>query len=150
MDLAVSFERLFKRAQDDIELAEVTLERGKWLYVGFFCQQAIEKIAKGIHLLLLNKEAPKIHKINEIILLFEALLPEPVTDERRILFTDLSKFYIDSRYPDLETDLEFEVMENEARNLLAQSREAYEWFLKLATTQLNPTPTDQSTPSPKL
>ena len=50
-------------AEYDIETAEVMLNSGRYLYVVFMCQQAIEKLVKGLFVLYLNEEPPKVHNI---------------------------------------------------------------------------------------
>ncbi len=47
----------------DLETAEDMLLPGRYLYVVFMCQQAIEKLAKGLYVLYKDEEPPRIHNI---------------------------------------------------------------------------------------
>ncbi|MDR1700902.1 MAG: HEPN domain-containing protein [Lachnoclostridium sp.] len=42
-------------AEYDLETAEAMFRTGRWLYVVFMCQQSIEKLCKGI-ILLISKQ----------------------------------------------------------------------------------------------
>jgi HEPN domain-containing protein len=135
-------------AQNDIELAEVVLDRKNWPYVVFFCQQALEKLTKGLHLFFLGTDPPRIHKIDEIVRLFANKLPEPVSDSRYELFSKLSKFYLEGRYPDINQELKFQVDENVAKSFFSQTKEAFEWLLSLKPL-VTDTQKEQSKSSPK-
>jgi HEPN domain-containing protein len=148
MEQSEMFEKWHFLADNDLYWAEIAIEHCDWNHAAVHCQQALEKIAKGIHLLLLGTEAPRIHKIDQIVLLFEKCLSEPLNPERRRLFDNLSRFYIGGRYPDTKTDLQIKISEGEAKNLLEQSKEAFQWFLALKP-QLKSTPAEPSSPSPK-
>jgi HEPN domain-containing protein len=74
--------------------------------------------------------------------LFENQLPEPVSTERKNLFDNLSRLYMEGRYPDIEDNLKFLVTENDAVNFVVQSKEAFEWLMK-SIPQPKFTPTDQ-------
>jgi HEPN domain-containing protein len=39
------------------------LSSGRYLYVAFMCQQAIEKLTKGLYVLYIGEEPPKTHNI---------------------------------------------------------------------------------------
>jgi HEPN domain-containing protein len=148
MDHQELFEQWRMLAQNDLDWAETGIEKGDWRFVVVQCQQAIEKLAKGIHLLLLDKEAPKIHKINEVVLLFADKLPEPVSAERQALFSKLSSFYLEGRYPDVNVDLKVLVTESEAKDIFTNSKEAFQWLLALKPS-LTSTQVEQSKASPK-
>ena len=75
MDLQEKFEYWFDIAHYDLETAEVMFNTGRWLYVVFMCQQAIEKLCKGLYLLFID-------------------------GEKRLLFAKLSAFYLNNRYPE--------------------------------------------------
>ena len=51
----------------DLGTAEAMFQSGRYLYVVFMCQQAIEKIAKGLFVLYTDREAPRTHNIHLIM-----------------------------------------------------------------------------------
>jgi len=48
---------------NNMETAQAMFETGRWLYVVFMCQQAIEKLCKGLYLLYIDDNVPRIHDI---------------------------------------------------------------------------------------
>ena len=98
MDLLEKFEYWQDIAQYDLETAQAMLAAKRWLYVVFLCQQAIEKLCKGLYLLYINDDVPRIHDINSLVTKFEDKLPESIGDDKRLLFAQLSAFYL-SAYP---------------------------------------------------
>ena len=101
---------------------------GRWLYVVFMCQQAVEKLCKGLYLLFIDDDVPRIHDINSLITKFADKLPEPVDDGKRLLFAKLSAFYLNNRYPEYKERLSMSVNREEARSVLQESTEAFAWL----------------------
>jgi HEPN domain-containing protein len=50
-------------AEYDLKTAEAMYQSGRYLYVVFMCQQAIEKLVKGLYVFKLNEEPPRTHNI---------------------------------------------------------------------------------------
>jgi HEPN domain-containing protein len=101
---------------------------GRWLYVAFMCQQAIEKLCKGLYVLHISDEVPRVHNISGVVVRFADKLPEPVTDERFRLFDKLTSFYMESRYPEYKEKLNAMLNEREAKALIAETKEAFAWL----------------------
>jgi len=118
-------------AQYDLETAEAMYTTGRWLYTVFMCQQAIEKICKGLYLLFINDNVPYIHDINLLITRFEDKLPTPIDEEKRLLFAKLSAFYLKNRYPKYKELLSKSLSKEEAQDVLEKSKEAFTWLLTL-------------------
>jgi len=55
-----------ERAEYDLETAKAMLDIGRYLYVGYMCQQAIEKLLKAI-IAQQNKENLPIHNLNRLV-----------------------------------------------------------------------------------
>ncbi|MDR1803982.1 MAG: HEPN domain-containing protein [Treponema sp.] len=115
----------------DLETAEAMFTSGRWLYVVFMCQQAIEKLCKGLYLLFIDDDIPKIHDINSLLTKFEDKLPVAIDDEKRLLFAKLSAFYLNNRYPKYKERLSVSLNKEEAQNILEQTREAFTWLQTL-------------------
>jgi HEPN domain-containing protein len=118
-------------AQNDLDTAEAMLNTGRWLYVFVTCQQALEKMAKGLYLLYIDDNIPRIHDINAIIARFEDKMPEPAGDTRSDLFRKLSMYYLRSRYPDYANDLSTGMTEERTKDTLEKTKEAYQWLLTM-------------------
>jgi HEPN domain-containing protein len=118
-------------AQNDLATAEAMFSTGRWLYVLVTCQQALEKMAKGLYLLYIDDNIPRIHDIKAIIARFEDKLPEPAGDTRSDLFRNLSMYYLRSRYPDYANDLSAVITQERAKDTLEKTKEAYQWLLTM-------------------
>ena len=61
------YEKWLEMAEEDLDTALVMLKSNKYTYVSFMCEQAIEKLAKGIYVYTFNKEAPFTHNISIVL-----------------------------------------------------------------------------------
>jgi HEPN domain-containing protein len=118
-------------AEYDLQTAETMFSGGRWMYVIFMCQQAIEKLVKGLYLLYIDDNIPRIHNISNLISRFADKLTVPIDDEKYKLFERLSSYYLNTRYPEYKEQLNKITDENSAKLLLEQSREAFKWLLTL-------------------
>ena len=131
MESQEKFEYWLDIAQYDLKTAEAMLETGRWFYVFFMCQQAIEKLVKGLYLLYIDDDVPRLHDINVIFDRFKEELPEQLTDERVKLFDTLSKVYLRSRYPDYTPALSSLITGEAAQSVYEKSKEAFQWLLTM-------------------
>jgi len=131
MDSPEKFEYWRDIAQYDLKTAQAMYRTGRWLYVVFMCQQAIEKLCKGLYLLFIDDNIPRIHDINSLVTKFAEKLPEPIDDEKRLLFAKLSAFYLNNRYPEYKERLSMSLDKKEAGSILKKSREVFKWLLTL-------------------
>ena len=131
MDSSEKFEYWRDIAQYDLKTAQAMYKTGRWLYVVFMCEQAIEKLCKGLYLLFINDNIPQIHDINSLVTKFADKLPEPIDDEKRLLFARLSAFYLKNRYPEYKERLSMSLDKKEAGSILKKSREVFKWLLTL-------------------
>ena len=118
-------------AHYDLETAQAMHEAGRWIYVVFMCQQAIEKLCKGLHLIFLDDDVPKIHDINGIIAKISDKLTVSIDDDKRLLFAKLSAFYLNNRYPEYKERLSKSINKEEASSILNKSQEAFAWLENL-------------------
>ena len=131
MDSLEKFEYWHDVAQYDLETAQAMFTAGRWLYVVFLCQQAIEKLCKGLYLLLINDDIPRIHDINSLVTKFADRLPQPIDEDKRFLFAKLSAFYLNNRYPEYKERLSTSLSREEAQIILDRSKEVFKWLLTL-------------------
>jgi HEPN domain-containing protein len=131
MDAQEKYEYWLDIAQYDLDTAETMLNGGRFLYVVFMCQQAVEKLVKGLYVLYIDDNVPKTHNIRVLIEKFESLLPESVTDERYNLFEDLTIHYLNGRYADYKQKLSERLNEQIAADFLKRTKEVFAWLLTL-------------------
>jgi HEPN domain-containing protein len=125
------FDYWLEYAEYDLQTAETMFSGGRWMYVIFMCQQAIEKLIKGLYLLYIDDNVPRIHNISNLISRFADKLSAPVDDEKYKLFERLSSYYLNTRYPEYKEQLNKITDENAAKLLLEQSKETFKWLLTL-------------------
>jgi HEPN domain-containing protein len=104
---------------------------GRWLYVVFMCQQAVEKLVKGLYVLYVDDNIPKTHNIRILVEKFENLLPEQVTDKSYDLFDELTVHYLNGRYADYKQKLSERLNESTAEDFLNRTKEVFIWLLTL-------------------
>jgi len=131
MDAQEKYEYWLDIAQYDLDTAEAMLNSRRWLYVVFMCQQAIEKLVKGLYVLYVNDSVPKSHNIRVIIEKYEILLPNKISDECYDLLDNLTIHYLNGRYADYKQKLSERLNEQTATDLFNQSKEVFAWLLTL-------------------
>jgi HEPN domain-containing protein len=126
----------------DLDTASAMFETGRYLYSAFMCQQTIEKMVKGLHVLFVGEEPQKTHNI---ALLFTQLTEteefrtcrtqpgfEDSTNRYIPFFVRLLAFYISSRYPSYKERVATLLDRSEAEDILLTTKEAHEWLTSLS------------------
>ena len=131
MNVKEKFDYWLDIAQYDLETAEAMFTAGRWLYVVFMCQQSIEKLCKGLFLLYIDDNIPKIHDINSLISKFEDKISDPINENKRVLFAKLSAFYLNNRYPEYREQLSKSLTKEEAQEILNDTKGAFSWLLTM-------------------
>ena len=132
MDANEKYEYWLENANYDMKAAEAMLNSGMWVYTVFMCQQAIEKLVKGIYGILVDADnIPRVHNITRLFKEFENVLEVPVKDEYYDLFETLTGYYLNNRYPDFKTHLLSTTNKEKANELYTQSKEAFAWLQTL-------------------
>jgi len=125
------FQYWLNYAQNDLDSADFMFKSGRWFYTLFMCQQAIEKLVKGLYILYIDDNVPRIHDVNSIFEKFKDKLPEQLTEDRVKLFDTLSQFYLRSRYPDYTSALASVTTSETAQTVYEKSKEAFQWMLTM-------------------
>lgn len=129
MDTQEKYEYWLDAAKYDLDTAATMYSGGRWLYVAFMCQQAIEKLCKGLYTVYVGDDVPRVHNISGIVMRFSDKLPFSVTEERYHFFDRLTAFYMKGRYPEYKEKISALLDKQEAATLLEETREAFEWLL---------------------
>jgi HEPN domain-containing protein len=100
MDKYVS--QWLERSNYDLETAKAMLDAGRYLYVAYMCQQAIEKLLKAI-IAQHGKENLPIHNLNRLAEFAE--LRRELAAEQVDLLAELTAYNIEARYGDYKESL---------------------------------------------
>ncbi len=116
-------------------------DSGRFLYSVFMCQQAVEKIVKGIYVLYTGEEPVKTHNI---ALVFNSLCDreeldnisvdegfKQCKDEYTPIFVRLLALYISARYPAYKEKLTSMLTKAEAQEIMTKAKEAFTWVQSL-------------------
>lgn len=107
-------------ARYDMETAGAMYKAGRYLYVLFTCEQAVEKMLKAAVVSTTGKFPPKTH---DLVRLAELARVDLGPDDREFL-GKLSFYYIQSRYPQEVLD----IPEGTAKRCLDKTGEFIKWL----------------------
>jgi HEPN domain-containing protein len=136
------YEYWVEAAQYDLDSARVMMNGGRYMYVSFMSQQAIEKLTKGIYTLYTDNEPPMIHNIWNILrqLKREVNLSEYVPinqfeqnlQKYKSFFAELLSYYISGRYPSFKEKISSTIDSNRAKRVLNNTEEVFLWLKSLS------------------
>jgi HEPN domain-containing protein len=115
-------------ADYDISAARGVLSTGHYLYVGFMCQQAIEKGLKAViaRCCAEGEQPPRSH--NLLLLAERSKLLDTLSPGQLELAKKLTPLNIEARYPDYKRSLAEDLDEDNATALLSQTEELLCWI----------------------
>ncbi|MGE5296607.1 MAG: HEPN domain-containing protein [Solirubrobacterales bacterium] len=112
------------QARYDLETADAMLKAGRYLYVVFCCQQAVEKAIKALIIQRTGEFPPRVHNLVRL-----AEVADIESDGARIRFLgELSGYYIQSRYPE---EIKAAVTPELAREVLGKTEQIVTWVLSI-------------------
>lgn len=118
-------------AQYDLDTADSMYAGGRWFYVAYMCQQALEKHCKGLYNFYIGDNVPKMHNIRLILTDIEDSLSIAIQPDVYKLADLLSSLYLNNRYPDFAVQSSMQIDKTKAAALIAQTKEAFAWLLTL-------------------
>lgn len=121
------------RVEYDFETAQAMYKAGRYLYVVFMCQQAVEKTIKAI-LAFQGKEIKPIHHLSKLAEL-AGILPE-FNEETLALIEKLGSYYLNARYKETIDALSKAIGKKEAKEYLTKTESLLTWL----TQKLKPLP----------
>ena len=110
----------------DLKVAESMLEKGHYIYVGFMCHQAVEKILKAVYVSKIKSAPPYIHKLDKLIELTG--LKESFSEEKYDIIDELTPLNIQARYPAYKEAIYKLIDEDKAKDILKKSGELITWL----------------------
>ncbi len=108
----------------DIETAKAMLDTGRYLYVLFCCQQAIEKMLKALIAKRTRELPPRLHNLMRLAEVAAITVPEDTT----YLFRRLTDFYIASRYPEELEEVTWSVDSSQIHQTYMATEEVLRWL----------------------
>jgi len=113
-----------ERANYDLETARAMLKSRRFLYVLFCCQQAVEKMLKGVIAKRTEALPPRLHNL---IRLAEHAEVEPEKEQTDFMRA-LSGYYIQTRYPDEIAALSRDLSRQMAQEVLNETEAMVQWL----------------------
>lgn len=113
-------------AEYDLATAHDMSKAGRYLYVAFMCQQAIEKIMKACYVKQHMSTPPYTHNL---LRLFKELdFQDELPNETMETIEELNSYYIESRYTEDIEELSKLLTKAKAVSVLNSSKELFEWI----------------------
>lgn len=108
----------------DLATAEAMLDSGRYLYVLFCCQQAIEKRLKALIVKRTQQMPARTHDL--LRLASDAKIE--LSSEQEFFLRRLGQYYIETRYPEELWELAKRAGRDLAESYLTKTQEAIAWF----------------------
>jgi HEPN domain-containing protein len=115
------------QAEYDLETARAMLASGRYLYVLFCCQQAVEKALKAMIVARTGALPPRVHNL---VRLAEVAKVELGRDRLRFL-GELSAYYIQSRYPEEIKAAGSSVSQELADEIMNSAEQTIQWIMSM-------------------
>ena len=112
------------QARYDLDTARAMFDSGRYLYVLFCCQQAVEKALKAIIAERTQELPPRIHQLMRLA----EVAGLEVIGERAEFLRELSAYYIQTRYPEEIKDLASQAKKESAQRVLYRTEEVLQWL----------------------
>jgi HEPN domain-containing protein len=113
-----------ERARYDLDTARAMLDTGRYLYVLFCCQQAVEKMLKAVIAERSGQCPPRLHNLLRLAEQAGVTLDQSQT----VLMEDLSRYYIQSRYPEEIPALSRGLDRQRGEQVLGQTEGVLQWL----------------------
>ena len=110
----------------DLGTADAMYQTGRYLYVGFMCHQAIEKILKAFYVFIHNDTPPYSHNLT--FLAEESGIYNGFSEQYKDFIDLLEPLNIKARYPGYKEYLNKIVDDKNAREILSQTKELHQWI----------------------
>lgn len=109
----------------DLETAQAMLSTERFLYVGFMCHQAIEKIFKAHYCLSSDELPPYSHNLSYIA--GKSGIDKILNDDFRDLVNILEPLNIEARYPTYKEMLMKSLTKSRCEEILKKTKELQSW-----------------------
>ncbi|MBM2816150.1 MAG: hypothetical protein HW421_2912 [Ignavibacteria bacterium] len=114
------------QSEYDNQTALAMLNSGRYLYVAFMCQQAVEKLLKSVFIRKKAGMPPYIHNLNRLCYLSE--INESLPEHFNEFIIELNTYYIESRYSEDIQELTKEIDKTKAEYIYLHTQELIKWL----------------------
>jgi HEPN domain-containing protein len=116
-----------EQAKEDLKTARIMFLTGRWKYSIFMCQQSVEKLLKSIYMKQKKEFPPRIHNLFRLSELIDKSF---FSEDHLLFFSELSLYYIESRYPENLEKMNELNSRVKAKEILKKTREVTKWLRK--------------------
>ena len=114
-----------ERSQYDLDTATAMLDTGRYLYVSYMCQQAVEKLLKAIIAQQGKKNFP-IHNLNRLAEISE--ISDDLSPKQFNFIAELTPYHFEARYGDYKEKLSEIIDEKKAHQVYKKTLEIHKWL----------------------
>lgn len=122
-----TFEYWIDLAEYDLKTAKAMLRSKRYLYVGFMCNQVIEKILKAYYVKTNEKPPPYTHKLIRIA--EESNLYKGMSEEQKDFIDTIAPLNIEARYPTQKKEI-FEILNSKRCKKIIKETEGFVSWIK--------------------
>jgi len=110
----------------DLETAEAMLKTKRFLYVGFMCHQAVEKMLKGYYVSVKREEPPYTHNLAKLS--SETGLYKLMSDERKDFLDYIQPMNIKARYPGYRKEILKDLNSDVCKDIIDNTKKSIKWI----------------------
>ncbi len=115
-------------AEYDLTTAQVMLKGKRFLYVGFMCHQAIEKVLKGYYVSVKNETPPFTHNLTHLSRL--SGIYDNLSEKQKDFIDVLEPLNIEARYPTHKASLLKDLTYAKCKEILLTTERLHKWIKK--------------------
>jgi HEPN domain-containing protein len=113
-------------ADYDLDTAKAMRRTERYLYVGFMCHQAIEKILKAYYVKVLSEHPPRSHNLT--LLAEKTDIIQELSDNQKNILLTLEPLNIEARYPSQKERLLKSLTPERSDRILKETEELKQWI----------------------
>ena len=110
----------------DLETSDAMLQTKRYLYVGFMCHQAIEKIFKAVYSKRIEDTPPYVHKLAFIAR--RGNFYEEFSEEQKDFIDQMEPLNIKTRYPDDKKELAKKLTQEKCVEIINKTKDFQQWI----------------------
>jgi len=110
----------------DLETAQAMQKTKRFLYVGFMCHQAIEKILKAMYVSTQEATPPYTHNLTSLAM--DIGIYQVLSEDQKNFINLIRPLNVEARYPSYKEQLKQTLNEEKCRDILSQTKEFQQWI----------------------
>ena len=110
----------------DMDTADALMQSKRYLYVGFMCHQAVEKLLKAYFIKLKDDTPPYTH--NLITLAEKTEIFNAMSEQQQLFIDRINNLNIEARYQDYKNMLAKELTSDVTQEILTKTKELIIWI----------------------